>query len=68
MGNDYLEGWIFTYNAIDKTFAATTRDNHRALFNDYKNPSVLRSRNINTLFSLIIKMKGKIKLEYLNTL
>lgn len=63
-----LTGWLFIYNEYDDLWMCTTRENSRLLYNDCRNSKVLKSKSIDTLIALIIKMKGKLNEDYLNKL
>lgn len=53
-----LSGWVFIYNELAGYWQATTRENARMLYNDSQNEKVLKSKNINTLFEIIIRTDG----------
>lgn len=55
-----LEGWVFNYNAFNGQWAAARREDYPLLFNEYRNPNVLRSKSFQTLQELIIKTGGDI--------
>jgi hypothetical protein len=55
-----LEGWVFNYNAFNGQWAAARREDYALLFNEYRNPNVLRSKSFETLQELIIKTNGDI--------
>lgn len=65
---NYLEGWVFAYNPYTGKYMATTRDNYNNLFNNYQSESVLKSSKFETLRSLIIKMKGNPKSNFIKNL
>jgi hypothetical protein len=54
----YLNDWIFHFNSFTEQWAAIPRESYNEYWNDYKNASVLRSKNLNTLLELLHKAKG----------
>lgn len=61
-----LYGWLFTYNPFNDVWIAYNSDNHIEVSNDYSSPHCIRSKDINTLITLIIKGNGN--LETINCL
>jgi hypothetical protein len=55
---EYLNDWVFHFNSFTEHWAAIPRETYSEYWNDYKNASVLRSKNINTLLELLYKAKG----------
>ena len=54
----YLEDWVFHFNSFRNEWAAVPRETYNEYWNDYKNRSVLRSKNLNILLDLLHKSKG----------
>jgi hypothetical protein len=55
---NYLHDWIFHFNAHTEQWNAVPRETYTEYWNDYSNPTVLRSKNLNTLLELLHKSKG----------
>lgn len=54
----YLHDWIFHFNSHTEYWNAVPRETYTEYWNDYSNPTVLRSKNLNTLLELLHKSKG----------
>lgn len=57
----YLEDWVFHFNSFTNQWAAIPRDSYTEYWSDYKHPSVLRSKHLNTLLDLLHKTKGDVE-------
>ena len=57
---DYLNDWVFHYNCHTEQWAAVPRETYNEYWSDYKHPSVIRSKQLNTLLELLHKSKGSI--------
>jgi hypothetical protein len=57
---EYLNDWVFHFNAYTKNWAAIPRETYNEYWNDYKNAGVIRSKSINTLLELLHKSKGSV--------
>jgi hypothetical protein len=55
---DYLNDWVFHFNAHTEQWAAIPRETYNEYWNDYKKAGVLRSKHLNTLLDLLHKSKG----------
>ena len=53
-----LNGWVFTYNSLNKKWMATKREHYVDLFSRINNSTVIKSSSIDTLIELIIKTDG----------
>lgn len=53
-----LYGWVFTYNPFTSNWRACKRDNYLKLF-DAPETEFIRSKNLDTLISLVIKTQGE---------
>ena len=56
---NYLEDWVFHYNALSNQWAAIPREKYNEYWNSYDHPDVLRSKHLNTLLDLLHKSKGE---------
>jgi len=55
---EFLFNWVFHFNPYTEKWAAIPRETYSEYWNDYKNESVLRSKDLNTLLELLHKAKG----------
>lgn len=60
--DEFMHDWIFHYNVYNKQWAAIPKESYSEYWNDYKNSSVLRSKHLNTLISLLYKAKGDVNI------
>jgi hypothetical protein len=56
--NSYLEDWVFHYNSLRDQWSAIPRETYNEYWNDFSNPKVLRSKELDTLLELLHKTKG----------
>lgn len=57
---DYLNDWVFHFNAHAEQWAAIPRETYNEYWNNYKHTGVLRSKHLNTLLDLLHKSKGNV--------
>lgn len=57
----YLGDWVFHYNPHAELWAAIPRDSYNEYWSVYTHPSILRSKKLETLLSLLNKSKGDVK-------
>lgn len=54
----YLHDWVFHYNMFSDTWAAIPRELYQAYWSDFNLPGVLRSKDKDTLLSILHRTKG----------
>lgn len=54
-----LQDWVFHYNEYRERWEATKRDSYNELWNGDEG-NIIRSKNVDTLISLIIRGEGDI--------
>ena len=56
--NIYLHDWVFYYNTFSGTWAAIPRELYQAYWSDFNLKVVLRSKDKDTLLSILNRTKG----------
>ena len=55
---DYLQNWMFHFNPFTEKWAAIPRDLQMKYWDDYDLDGIIRSSKIETLLSILHKVKG----------
>lgn len=61
MEQEYLQDWVFHFNAYNQQWAAIPRETYNDYWNDFENAGVLRSKDLYTLIELLHKSKGDVE-------
>lgn len=56
--NEFMQDWVFHYNAYTKTWAAIPRELYVQYWSNASLKGILRSNSIDTLIEILYKTKG----------